>query len=73
MFPSVVEGSPQHKTHLKQLQNHPRMQLDDEALDVVLATHGLDPRPLRLNDIEGFIETRHCLLGLYLRSSPGMR
>jgi hypothetical protein len=48
--------------YLRQIQNHDSVQLDDDRMDAILATHCLDPEPLRCNDFERFIETRRRLL-----------
>jgi len=48
--------------YLKQLQQHASVGLDDAQMDAILATHCLDPLPLRSNDFDGFIEARKQLL-----------
>ncbi len=48
--------------YLRQLQDHPSVQLNDVEMDAILTTHCLDPGPLRCNDFEGFIEARRRLI-----------
>ena len=48
--------------YLTQLQSHKSVQLDDRGMDSILASHCLDPSPLRGNDFDKFIETRRRLL-----------
>ncbi len=48
--------------YLAQLQSHKSVQLDDRGMDSILASHCLDPTPLRSNDFDKFVETRRRLL-----------
>jgi hypothetical protein len=48
--------------YLVQLEGHKSVQLDADGMDKLLKTHSLDPRFLRDDDFEGFIESRRQIL-----------
>ncbi|MBX3387987.1 MAG: hypothetical protein KF691_00885 [Phycisphaeraceae bacterium] len=48
--------------YLEQLQTHKSVGLDDAAMDKILDTHFIEPKDLRLDDFDGFIESRRALL-----------
>lgn len=48
--------------YLTQLQKHKTVQLDDDGMNAILATHYIDPASLRANDYDGFVESRRGLL-----------
>lgn len=48
--------------YLEQLQTHKSVGLDDDAMDGILRTHFIEPRDLRSDDFDGFIESRRALL-----------
>ncbi len=54
-------GGKAPSAYLKQLQQHKSVQLDDEAMDLILSTHCLDPQYLRCDDYDEFIERRRAL------------
>ena len=48
--------------YLRQLQTHKSVELNDAAMNALLATHRLEPVFLREDDFEGFIASRRNLL-----------
>jgi len=38
------------------------MLLDNEGMDALLKSHAIDPKPLREDDYEAFIESRRALI-----------
>jgi hypothetical protein len=55
-------GGKSPSDYLQQLQGHKSVQLDDSAMDSLLATHCLDTALLRANNFDGFIEARRRIL-----------
>jgi hypothetical protein len=55
-------GGKAPSAYLKQLQEHKTVQLNDEAMDAILATHHIPAAFLRADDYPGFIESRRQLL-----------
>ena len=48
--------------YLLQLQTHSAVQLDDAGMNLLLASHCIDPATLRQNDFEGFVAARKRIL-----------
>ncbi|RZO86869.1 MAG: DUF262 domain-containing protein [Oceanococcus sp.] len=52
----VGGNAPSH--YLGKIQDHKQVQLDNEGMDDLIATHRIDPHTLRLDDFDGFYESR---------------
>jgi hypothetical protein len=48
--------------YLQQLETHKSVQLDGTGMNALLTTHCLDPKFLRADDYEGFVEARRAIL-----------
>lgn len=57
--------------YLIQLQQHKNVQLDDTGMDAILATHQIDPLPLRKDDFEEFMVTRQRMILTKIEAAMG--
>jgi hypothetical protein len=64
-------GGKAPSAYLKQLQNHPAVQLNDGDMDNILITHSIDPSPLRQDDFEDFITARKQTLLAKIAAAMG--
>jgi hypothetical protein len=64
-------GAKAPSAYLAQIQAHASVRLSDAEMDALLSTHSLDPRALRRDDFEGFIEARRRLLIDHISGAMG--
>lgn len=64
-------GGDAPSVYLQRLQNHDQVRLSDDEMNHLLATHALNPDPLRADDFEGFIEERRKRLNTLIARAMG--
>lgn len=59
--------------YLAKLQQHKQVQLDDAAMDSLLASHFIDPKTLRADDFEAFYAARKAALLMLIERAMGKK
>lgn len=57
--------------YLQKLQNHAQVQLDNAAMDKILASHCIPPERLRTDDFDGFYNQRKQALLKLISTAMG--
>jgi hypothetical protein len=64
-------GGDAPSAYLRRIQSEPQVQMDDVAMDPLLASHSLDPLLLRTDDFDAFVEDRRARLVRLVETAMG--